>query len=191
MDYNKLYSNNNELFWSQNVSVVRKAIELNCLVSPILDLWCWQWRNTIDLIKKWYDVVGIDINNIAVQDFKNKVNQIIDWWQVTLYNQDVRTYDFWNEKTILMIYVLHFLWHDYKAILAKILSCTPIWWVHVLKTFLDEWSLQLKYGAFKREELLDIYIWWDVKHYEEWYEFTLESDRERKHLTAELIAIKK
>lgn len=119
----------------------------------VLDLGCGKGENSIFLLKKGFDVVGVDCKVKNVDNIK-------------FFNEDITHFDFKDYDVILCNYVLNFL--DRKDILkmiGKIKKHTEKNGINVISVFtIDNPNKNFKY-LFKEKELKEFYKDWKILEY--------------------------
>jgi hypothetical protein len=192
VNYNEEYKKNKDLFWTEPLDIVVKAHNLWIIKSKVLDLWCWEGRNSIYLLSKWYEVIGVDSSKVALDNFKDKINNIISDENYKLILSDIIKYEIKKyHSTILSTFTIHFLWDKQKKFLEDVIKKSEIGSSHIIKIFLNNWSINWNYKYLSSWELLNMYKNFEILHYNEYEEWTFESKRTKTNFVAEIIAVKK
>lgn len=70
MNFDNYYKRNKSLFWSNPLEIIKIAEKFLNKEHIIVDLGCWQWRNLIYLLNKWFNIYWIDISEVSISDLK-------------------------------------------------------------------------------------------------------------------------
>lgn len=164
--FNDKYKNNKKLFWENPIKIIKISEKFLNKKEKIIDLWCWQWRNLIYLLNRWYNVYWVDSSENAIKFLKKQ------------FKKSKKRFIFWNVKYIERFYncsfISSFLFHfieNQKEFIKKTQKMTKKWWIHIISDFLEKeddrkWFLKI-------EEIKELYKDWEKLYFEEFEVKTL------------------
>lgn len=172
--FDKLYRSNKNIWWNDADEIIK--LWLSYLKwRDVLDLWVWDWRNSLYLISNWFYITWVDISNVWLNSLYEKLKnsnqeKFFQWIQADLsYYVLEKKYN-----NIICNYLLHFLDFDRAiSLLEQIKKNTEKWWINILSWFSLEWDLNLSTNkwVFDLDFFKDFYKGWEF--------LFIESDNEK------------
>lgn len=170
MDYSKIYKNRTSVFWELPWFIVDRAIKFMTTWTSVLDIWAWEWRNSIFLANNWFNVTALD--NCAEWLYN------LLWKSKWIPNIKAILGDFssfvskWYYDNILCNFVLHhFDRNTWLTLLQKMIKTTSYGWLNIISWFINRWDLITSINDnnlwFREWELTEIYRNWEILYYEE------------------------
>ncbi len=155
--FDKKYKKRSHIFWEHPLEIVEKAFSMYNITWKIIDLWCWQWRNSLYLFQKWYDIIGIDTSEVAI----NSLNQNL-WLDKQIFYVDNIWNIFWNYDYfhIISTFTLSFLWKEQHQYIKKLQKSTCRWWFHIIQDFIE--NENNKRGFLSYDEVRELYDEWSI-----------------------------
>ncbi len=172
--YNLKYSKKSFYRWTKPSKLVTDSIKFLPPKSKVLDLGCWEWRNSFFLAEKWFDVTAVDLSEVWInklKDFANQNNlniktQVSDMWK---FLDECEEFD-----VIFCMNSLQFVGKkNIFSMIDKVKSKTKNWWFNIIASLIIESEAQkqsiLSKGKyyFDEWELKNIYKDWEIRFYEE------------------------
>lgn len=180
MHYDTIY-NSKDFFWGLEADwIVHHTIKdhlKETSISNILDLGCWEWRNSFELAKKWFSIDAVDnsITGINKLNEYSKKNQL----GIKTHVSDASTYLVNNEAaydTVFCLNLFQSLSTDaVKQIIPLIQKNTQKWGLNIISCIIAENKAQKEahiwkgWFVFEEWELKEYYTDWDICFYNEWY----------------------
>ncbi len=170
MDYSRIYKNKPNAFWELPWFIVDRAIKFMTIWTNVLDIWAWDWRNSIFLANNWFNVTALD----SCEEWLYKLLWKSKWIpNIRAILGDFRSFvSEWHYDNILCNFVLHhFDKNTWLTLLQKIIKTTSYGWLNVISWFINRWNLITSTNGnnlwFREWELTEIYRDWEILYYEE------------------------
>lgn len=97
-------------------------------ISSILDLWCWEWLDSLLLHKAWYKITWVDISWVALDLFKVNIEK------ENITNIDIIEHDISNlnlkglyDVVYANLSIQYFTYDQMKSISQKLFSYINKW----------------------------------------------------------------
>lgn len=194
--FDKLYKGNKNIWWNDADEIIKLGLSY-FKWNDILDLWVWDWRNSLFLISNWFYITWVDISNVWLNNLYEKLKnsnqeKFFQWIQADL------NYYILEKKynNIICNYLLHFLDFDRAiSLLEQIKKNTEKWWINILSWFSLEWDLNLSTNkwVFDLNFFKDFYKGWEFLFIESVNEKVTEKTKDwgDKYHTTYNIIVKK
>lgn len=193
-------NNNFEYFKEESKpnALVRNLVNILPKSASILDLACWEWRNSIYLARKGYSVTSVDISKLDIEKLKNISEK--ENLKIKTEVSDIRDYLEWCNKfgVIICANLLHIFSKDeVKILVSTIKQKTMKDGLNIVISFVaktkkeKEEFIDNEKFLFSKWELKSIYGSWNINYYDEdlWYIYK-HWDVEHKHFLVRMVAKK-
>lgn len=203
--FNSNYSKENLFWWEKPNRLLNNITEFK-KNSKVLDLWTWEWKDSIYLAKLWFDVTGVDISRPWIDKLNNIIKQ--NKLNVKTIVEDIRNFEFNETYDIVLCFTVLQLLNLYEIneMIKKIQDHTNTSWINIITSFTKnnpnkqcpytnkDWTYQ-QYYLFDNNELKNYYEKdkWKILHYDEYetpYHKHWDIEEEHKHEMVAIIAKK-
>lgn len=170
MDYSRIYKNRPNAFWELPWFIVDRAVKFMTIWTSVLDIWAWDWRNSMFLANNWFNVTALDNCEEWLYNLLWKSKWIPN---IKAILGDFRSFiSEWYYDNILCNFVLHhFDRNTWLTLLQKIIKTTSYGWLNVVSWFINRWDLITSTNDnnlwFREWELIEIYRDFEILYYEE------------------------
>lgn len=132
-------------------------------VKTILDLWCWEWLDSLLFKKCWYDVTWVDVSWVALELFRtNMREQNIEW--IELIEQDISNLNLPDRYDVIYanLSIQYFKLETMKEISKKLETYLNEWGYFILRLKSVEDEMNWKWTEIEN----DMYEHnWQVRHF--------------------------
>lgn len=168
MNFDELYKNNPNLYGNEPSDWIVKILEYQKNPAKILDLGICYGRNAIFLAKHGFEVVGVDISKIAIQQCIEDAQK--NNLKIACRCQDIKDYVFENEFDIVYSTMsLQYLGKEkvIKEVIEKMKMHTKIGGLNVISVPTNtKIAMDMPY-YFNKEDLLLYYKNWEILEFDE------------------------
>lgn len=160
--YNDYFKENPDKFWNKHIPLLEKIVDFIPHNWSVLDLWCWNGRNSLLFAKQWYNVQSVDVSKEWLNVLESRVTEDIKN-NIQLFHSSIDEYLTNHQQKYSLIIAQNSLQYDldWESQLKKIQDATMLWWYNFIA-----WPLY-EYDQWKKldyEKIIDLYKDWEFVH---------------------------
>jgi len=182
-DYDATFCMNPNRFWSEHSPLLDKIIDKIGEDSKILDLWCWNGKDSLWLAKQWMIVDAVDLSEESIKIISTRINEEIKN-NILLHQSSIKKYLNKNTKQYDFISCQNALQYDFdwQSRIEEIKHHTLPWWYNSLA-----WPLfnDISWNILDKQKILDLYQDWEIILIEERNNKRWNYDRPRIYFIAQ------
>ena len=160
MNFDNYYKRNKSLFWSNPLEIIKIAEKFLNKEHIIVDLGCWQWRNLIYLLNKWFNIYWIDISEVSISDLKVNFPE----YKNNFLKKNILDLDSYNFSDLISTFTFNFIDEQVKFIF-DLKEKSKFWSIHVISDFLEKKDIPKWF--LKSWQINEIYKDWEILYYNE------------------------
>lgn len=103
-------------------------------IDTVLDLWCWEWLDSIVFKENWYDITWVDISRVALDLFKENVEQQnLEW--IKIIEQDISDLNLSDTYDVIYanLSIQYFKLETMRIMSKRFESLLNKWWYLILR----------------------------------------------------------
>jgi len=172
--YNDIFLKNPDRFWTEHSKILDHIIDRIDKNSKILDLWCWNGKDSLWLAKQWMLIDAVDLSEESIKIISTRINEEIKN-NIILHQSSIRKYLHNNTKEYNLISCNNSLQFDFDwfSRIKEIQDYTLVWWYNTLS-----WPLGISWwdwywNYLNKEKILNLYqdrevIFIEESDYKKW-----------------------
>lgn len=184
--YNAIFLKNPDRFWTEHSKILDHIIDRIDESSKILDLLCWNGKDSLWLAKQWMLVDAVDLSEESIKIIPTRINEEVKN-NILLHQSSIKKYLQNNTKKYNLISCHDSLQFDSDWFLRikEIQNYTLVWWYNTLS-----WPLGIPWwdwcwNYLNKEKILNLYQDWEVAFIEEFNSKKWILDRPRLYFIAQ------